>query len=247
SPSMEYGAAASLAMASRTLKGWNDPLSQQCLDAAIKLWTEAQAHPVHERLPGYLEGEGGYREFSLGAPEWTAAVALTIATHGGEPYKKRVEKLFPATPQQLAFGGWSAVRTLPYLDPDYRTRLRDLVKASIPRLNRYLDGTPFGVPPSLGAWGGSSQVAEFGVQMYFLHEAFPDLIGPEYTLRAANYLLGTHPVSSVSYISAIGTASKLQAYGNNRADNTFIPGGMIPGYIVIKPDFPECITNFGFL
>jgi endoglucanase len=41
--------------------------------------------------------------------------------------------------------------------------------------------------------------------------------------------------------------SKLQAYGNNRADNTFVPGGMIPGYVVIKPDFPECITNFGFL
>ena len=25
------------------------------------------------------------------------------------------------------------------------------------------------------------------------------------------------------------------------------PGGMIPGYVVIKPDFPECITDFGML
>jgi hypothetical protein len=158
-----------------------------------------------------------------------------------------VAKLFPATAQQLAFGGWSAVRALPYLAADYRTRLRALVQASLPQLNRYLATTPFGVPPSLGAWGDSAEVAEFGAQMYFLHEAFPDLVGPEYTLRAANYLLGTHPVSSVSYISAIGTASKLQAYGNNRADNTFVPGGMIPGYVVIKPDFPECITSFGFL
>ena len=39
----------------------------------------------------------------------------------------------------------------------------------------------------------------------------------------------------------------MKAYGNNRADGTFIPGGMIPGYIVIKPDFPECIDDFGFL
>jgi hypothetical protein len=39
----------------------------------------------------------------------------------------------------------------------------------------------------------------------------------------------------------------LKAYGNNRADGTFIPGGMIPGYIVIKPDFPESIDDFGFL
>ena len=247
SPSMEYGAAASLAIASGTLKGWNDPLSKECLDAAIKLWNDAQAHPVHGHLPAYMEGGGGYREAGLGSPEWTAAVELTIATHGADPYRKRVEKLFPATAKQIAFGGWMAVRVLPYLDAGYRTRLRAAVAAFVPQLNGFLATTPFGVPPSLGAWGGSSQVAEFGAQMYFLHEAFPDLIGTQYTLRAANYLLGTHPVSSESYISAIGTASKLQAYGNNRADNTFIPGGMIPGYIVIKPDFPECITRFGFL
>ncbi|MGA7541111.1 MAG: glycoside hydrolase family 9 protein [Steroidobacteraceae bacterium] len=247
SPGMEYAAAASLASASRTLRGWNDRLSKECLDAAIKLWNEAQAHPVHEHLPRYLEGEGGYREFGLGAPEWTAAVELTIATHGANPYKRRVEKMFPSTAKAIAFGGWSAVRVLPYLDPAYRTRLKAAVKAFVPQLNRYLATTPFGVPPSLGAWGGSAQVAEFGAEMYFLHEAFPDLVGSGYTLRAANYLLGTHPASSVSYISAIGTESKRVAYGNNRADNTFIPGGMIPGYVVIKPDFPECITDFGFL
>ncbi|HEV7137257.1 MAG TPA: glycoside hydrolase family 9 protein [Steroidobacteraceae bacterium] len=247
SPRMEYAAAASLAAASRTLKGWNDPLSKECLQAAIKLWKDAEAHPSDEHLAGYLEGAGGYREFGLGSPQWTAAVELTIATHGAEPYKSRVQKMFPTTPQQIAFGGWSAVRVLPYLHADYRTRLKAAVRTFVPRMNDYMAATPFGVPPSLGAWGGSSQVAEFGVAMYFLHEAFPDLVGPEYTLRAANYLLGTHPDSSVSYISGIGTASKLQAYGNNRADHTYVPGGMVPGYVVIKPDFPECITNFGFL
>jgi hypothetical protein len=193
-----------------------------------------------------MEG-GGYRTFTLGSPQWTAALELTIATHGAEPYKARVEKLFPSTAKQITFGGWAAVRALPYLDADYRTRLQAAVKAFVPQMDHYMAATPFGVPPSLGPWGGSAQVAEFGVAMYFLHEAFPDLVGPEYTLRAANYLLGAHPDSSVSYISGIGTASKLQGYGNNRADNTFVPGGMVPGYVVIKPDFPECITNFGFL
>ena len=60
-------------------------------------------------------------------------------------------------------------------------------------------------------------------------------------------ILGTHPVSSTSYVSSVGTVSKLKAYGNNRSDNTFIPGGVIPGHIVIKPNFPECIDDFGFL
>jgi len=247
SPSMEYAAAASLAAASGTLQGWNDVLSRQCLDAAKALWKKAAAQPPRRDLPPYLEGAGGYRESALGSAEWTAAVELTIATRGAEPYKQRLQAMFPATPEQIGYGGWAAARALPYLGADYRTRLAALVRAFLPQLDRQLAATPFGVPPSLGAWGGSAQVAQFGVAMYFLHEAFPDLVGPQYTLRAANYLLGTHPVSSVSYVSGVGAASKLQAYGNNRADDSYIPGGMIPGYIVIKPDFPECITRFGFL
>jgi endoglucanase len=233
-----YGATASLAAAARVLKGWNDPLSKECLDTAVKLWTEQKTHPAPS-LPQR------FRRF--GPMDWTAALELTIATHGADPYKKRVEELFPTMVKRMQFGGWMAVRALPYLPADYRARLKAAVKAYLPQLNHELAATPFGVPPSMGAWGGAERVADFGVEMYFLHKAFPDVVGPEYTLRAADYLLGTHPVSSVSYISSIGTASKPQAYGNNRADHTYIPGGMIPGYVVIKPDFPECITNFGFL
>ncbi len=235
---MQYGAAASLATASRVLKGWNDPLAKECLDTAVKLWNDAKTHPG----PSRFRGVGRFA-----SPDWTAALELMIATNGAEPYKQRVETLFPEMLQRIGFGGWEAVRALPYLDADYRARFKVALKAYIPQLNRELAATPFGVPPTRGSWGGSEQVANFGVEMYFLHEAFPDIVGPEYTLRAANYLLGTHPVSSVSYIAAIGTASKLKTYSNNRWDNSFIPGGMIPGYVVIKPDFPECITNFGLL
>ncbi len=72
-------------------------------------------------------------------------------------------------------------------------------------------------------------------------------MSPEYTLRAVNYILGTHPVSSTSYVAGVGTVSKTKTYSNNRADNAYIPGAVIPGYIIIKPDFPECIDDFGFL
>lgn len=41
---LQYGAAASLAAASGALKGWDDLLSKQCLDAAVKLWDEERAH-----------------------------------------------------------------------------------------------------------------------------------------------------------------------------------------------------------
>jgi hypothetical protein len=72
-------------------------------------------------------------------------------------------------------------------------------------------------------------------------------VGPEYTLRGLDYLLGTHPLSNVSYVSGIGTQSKLIGYGNNRADYTFIPGGMIPGVTILQPDFPELKTDWPFL
>ena len=247
SPNMEYGAAAALAAASRTLHGWNDPLAQRCLSAAARMWRKAESQADHEHYRPDHEGSGGFRERAMGPPQWAAAVELTLATHGAAPYRQRLEALLPGMLRHIGDGGWEAVQVRRYLDVRERSQLRRAVQSYLPRLEHRLAATPFGVPPSLGAWGDSSQVAEFGVAMYFLHEAYPKLVGPQDTLRAANYLLGTHPVSSVSYISAIGTASKLKAYGNNRADNTFVPGGMIPGYVIIKPDFPECITNFGFL
>ena len=183
------------------------------------------------------------------AQDWAAALELTIATNGAEPYKSRLKELFPQviTPQQIGFRGWTAVRALPYLDASAKDQLREAVKMYMAGLDKQLDATPFGVPPSLGTWGGSGAVVDMAIRMYFLHKTFPDLVGPEYTLRAVNYILGTHPVSSTSYVAGVGTVSKMKTYSNNRADNAYIPGAVIPGYIIIKPDFPECIDDFGFL
>jgi hypothetical protein len=182
-------------------------------------------------------------------PDWAAALELTIATQGAEPYKSRLRELFPQviTPRQMGFRGWTAVRALPYLDASAKDQMRAAVKTFMADQDKQLSTTPFGVPPSLGTWGGSGAVVEMAIRMYFLHRAFPDLVGPEYTLRAVNYILGTHPVSSTSYVAGVGTVSKTKTYSNNRGDGSYIPGAVIPGYIVIKPDFPECIDDFGFL
>jgi hypothetical protein len=181
--------------------------------------------------------------------DWAAALELTIATNGAEPYKSRLKELLPQmiTPQQIDLHGWTAVRALPYLDASAKEQMREAVKTYMADLDKRLDATPFGVPPSLGTWGGSGTVMDMAIRMYFLHKAFPDLVNSEYTLRAVNYILGTHPVSSTSYVAGVGTVSKAMTYSNNRADNAYIPGAVIPGYIIIKPDFPECIDDFGFL
>jgi endoglucanase len=193
--------------------------------------------------PSFGRGDAGIGQ------DWTAALELTIATSGAEPYKSRLQELFRQmiTPQQMGNRGWMAVRALPYLAANAKDEMREAVKTYLAGLDRQLDTTPFGVPPSLGTWGGSGAVVDMAIRMYFLHKAFPDLVGPEYTLRAVNYILGTHPVSSTSYVAGVGTVSKTKTYSNNRADNAYIPGAVIPGYVIIKPDFPECIDDFGFL
>lgn len=50
--------------------------------------------------------------------DWPAALELTIATQGAEPYRSRLKELFPQViaPQQMGLRGWTAVRALPYLD-----------------------------------------------------------------------------------------------------------------------------------
>lgn len=246
-PRLQYGAAASLAAASQALKGWDDALAKQCLETAVKMWDEEHAHPTKIEVPAGQEQPANFAERIVRGEEWKATLELLIATNGDARYKKRIVEMLPLVRQGFGFGGWTAVRAIPYMDADFKKQLEETVRSYVAQLDTELAATPFGVPPSRGGWGGSIAVSDLGIRMYFLHKAFPEIAGRDYTLRAANYMLGTHPVSSTSYVSSVGTVSKLKAYGNNRADNTFIPGGVIPGYIIIKPDFPECIDDFGFL
>jgi endoglucanase len=151
----------------------------------------------------------GRAGFGVGM-DWPAALELTIATHGAEPYRSRLKELFPEviTPKQMGLRGWTAVRALPYLDVGAKEQMREAVKTYMAGLDKELDATPFGVPPSLGTWGGSGAVVDMAVRMYFLHEAFPDLVSGDYTLRAVNYILGTHPVSSTSYVAGVGRSRR---------------------------------------
>lgn len=181
--------------------------------------------------------------------DWTAALELAIATNGAEPYKARLKELLPQmlAAEQMEFRGWTAVRALPYLDASEKDQVRQAVTTYMAGLDQELAATPFGVPPSLRTWGGSGEVVEMAIRMYFLHKAYPELVSPEYSLRAVNYILGTHPVNSTSYVAGVGTVSKTQTYSFNRADHAYIPGAVVPGYIIIKPDFPESLDDFGFL
>lgn len=238
---LNYLALSSLAAASRVLRGFDDSLAAECIETAVRVWDEE-----HGREPSLFKSfntTGG----DLTDEETKAAVELLIATKGGEVYRKRLQQLLPAIQGRFGGLGWIAARAIPFMDPAFKEGLASALRSYKAKRDEDLSKNPFGVPISTGTWGGAHGVAAFAVQMYFLHEAFPEIVGPEYTLRGLDYVLGTHPVSNESYVSSVGTRSKLIAYGANRADYSFIPGGMIPGVVIVQPDFPEIKDDWPFL
>ena len=55
-------------------------------------------------------------------------------------------------------------------------------------------------------------------------------------------MLGRHPgTNTASFASGVGANSALEAYGINRADFSYTPGGVVSGTALIRPDFPELL------
>jgi endoglucanase len=77
--------------------------------------------------------------------------------------------------------------------------------------------------------------------------AFPDLFSARDVFLGLEYLHGRHPGSDISFVSGVGALSKAVAYGANRADFSFIAGGVVPGALIVKPDFPENKEDWPFL
>ena len=102
------------------------------------------------------------------------------------------------------------------------------------------------MPISGRSWGGNEQVLAWALNCYQVWKLFPDAIDPELALAGLNYLYGCHPYSNVSFINAVGVNTKKVAYGNNRADYTTIPGGLVPGLLLMAPDYMENKDDYPF-
>ncbi len=237
---LNYGSIAALAAASRALRGYNDALANECLQTAKKVWDEEHSHEPDLFKFGNTTGD------RLEAEELSAAVELLICTKDAK-YAQRVNQLIPKLDERFVFHAPAAIRAIPYMDKSYSEKLESLVREYKKQLDKFYEQNPFGVPISTRGWAGSGMVNYFGINNYLLHKAFSEIIGPEYTFRALDYIYGCHPGSNISFVSAVGTHSKKVAYGNNRADFSFIAGGIVPGVLIIKPDFPENKEDWPFI
>ncbi|HWB94161.1 MAG TPA: hypothetical protein VG605_20045, partial [Puia sp.] len=140
-----------------------------------------------------------------------------------------------------------AVKALPYMDRAFGDTLASLTRRYKAQVNKLRASNPFGVPMAGGGWAGDGAIIGYAITNYYLHEAFPEIIDKESVFSGLNYIFGCHPGSSISFASAVGVHSKETAYGNNRADFTFIAGGVVPGELILHPDLPENKEDWPFL
>ena len=238
-PYLNYGSAAALAAAYRALKDYNNTLSEEALKYAKNAWDE------EHKVTGQ-ENERENRWF-LSNAELEAALQLYISTKD-EKYSKRFNELIWQTlnGRALPFNILTAVRAIPYMNDEYKSKLKTYVEKYKDQLDKLSKDNPYGVPIIIRGWGGNTIVVYWAITNYYLNKAFPEIIGPEYTYKGLNYIFGCHPYSNISFVSGVGTHSKKIAYGNNRADFTFIAGGVVPGLLILKPDFPENKEDWPF-
>lgn len=249
---LQYTAAYALAAAASVLKGCDGELATKCLNAAKQIWDTEHLILSLQGIPSTDTSAIAAAQRQM-AVEWNAAIELLIATGGDQKYKDAINALWPlvkvANGQNLSFGsgGWKAALVLDHMSPAFRDSFTSAIADYKAAYDASVADNPFGVPPTTGMWGGTTGVLDMGVKMYFLHKVDPLTISSDYTLRAATYILGTHPHNDTSWLSGVGTSSVRHAYGNTRADNTFVAGGIVPGYVQIMPDLPEAKDQFGML
>jgi len=239
SSALNYGSIATLAAASRALSGFDDTLAGKARHLAEATWTEEQGHAPD------LFHHGNTTGGPLVDEQFAAAVEM-LKTTGDARYAAAVQSLWPKVAPNFARNVQMTVEALPLMPASFRATVEPVVRAWKANSDRIISTNPFGVPITTGGWAGNGAVMEYGLDSNALHKAFPDVIDGTGLFRAIDYLTGHHPGSDISFVSAVGTRSKEIAYGNNRADFTFIAGGVVPGELILKPDFPENKENWPF-
>lgn len=222
-PDRELDAVAGLAAAARVLKTYNPQMAKDALDAAQSLYKIAAPNAKKQDV----------RIFAL--------AELILATND-DVYRNELISLQAHIVAEIDKTGWAIGRIMPSINNEA------FVKAIGQAVDVYQQEvraraqteSPYGVPYKPNIWGAGWLVQDFGVKQYFFHKSWPQLTGTDSYVNALNFVLGVHPGNNTqSFASGVGANSATVAYGVNRADWSYIPGGVISGTALIRPDLPE--------
>ncbi|WP_372018187.1 glycoside hydrolase family 9 protein [Pseudoxanthomonas sp. 10H] len=221
-PDRELDTAAGLATAARVLRQTHPRMAAEALAAARDLHARAidRATRVRPRVFATAElarstGEQAYLDRLL-------AMKADILAH--------IDQAGPPLAEALSL----------IEDPGFLREVDAAVRAHQAKLAEQATQTPYRVPYVPHIWGAGWDIQKFGVDQYFFRKAWPQHTPVTLQQDALNFVLGVHPGNRTeSFASGVGAHSATVAYGTNRADWSYIPGGVISGTALIRPDLPE--------
>lgn len=229
-PAREFSTAAHLAAVYRALKGFNDQLSKDSLFVATELFERTR-----------LEENDWCRKNRI-----QAAAELYIST-ADEKYKKVLSEESDYILKNASNVGWMAVRAIKAFDSAFIEKLKGALIQSKKELEEKSSENPYGVPYHPVIYGAGWGIQGMAFNYYWIHKAFPEIYGKDLLEKSLNFILGCHPgLNTASFASGVGARSMTTAYGINRADWSYVPGGVVSGTALIQPDFPE-LLDFPFL
>jgi endoglucanase len=236
---LEYRIATELALSGRVLKGFNDTLANECISTAVKVWEYEQSHKpqVHysEYVPRWLELE-----------QVNAAVELYLTT-GNETYKKFILTNSKVIEKYFIWLSASVARVMDKInDAPFRYKIDSLVLDYANKSRDLTGKNPFHLPFFAQLWG-AGDLYGYAMRCYYLRKIYPALFDKDDVFKVLNYVYGCHTANNCSLVSGVGSKSKTISYSSNRADWSYIPGGVCSGPSVILPDYPEFHEDFPFI
>jgi len=222
-PQRQLGVAAALANAARVLRDYNPDLADEALATAQALWKNASGSQV-------------------GVSSRVQALSELILTTSDPKLIQQLVSMKKQIMEQIGRCGWSLGRVIYMVeDPAFKKDITEAVAAYQQELKQQqASDSPYGVPYKPNIWGAGWTIQRFGVEQYFFLKGWPELTPTDHFENALHFMLGVHPgINNSSFASGVGANSVTTAYGVNRADWSFIPGGVASGTALIRPDLPE--------
>ena len=221
-PYRELNTAAGLAAAARVLSKYNPELAADCLTIAQEIWKKTKTTKPLQKLE--------------------LAAELLITTKN-EEYSDFITSVENEIVSNIANTGWIVGSALPLIKNEtFKENIQKSVTDYYKKVQEQGEKTPYGMPYEPDIWGAGWGIQNFGMKQYYLHAGFPEIFSNQYMLSALNFVLGAHPgVNTSSFASGVGSRSLTQAYGMNRGEASYIPGGIGSGTALIRPDFPELL------
>lgn len=236
-PNRDLTSAYELAGTARVLKGFNDTLAVHCLKIAEELFNNTN---IPERVTPFGRMGGDSAKIP-------AAVELYFTT-GNARYFNFVLDNWDSVVKSVSNTGWCTARFAKELEDNGKYKeqaaaYRKSLEAYHGVVARQSTENPYGVPYHPDIWGAGWTIQSMGYNYYFLLDSYPDIFEPDPVFNATHFVLGRHPgINQQSFASGVGSQSATTGYGLNRADWSYIPGGVVSGTALIRPDFPELLV-----